>query len=76
MTYNVGGQELVHLMASHSSPGSTGQSQPKYVVFLDRTGRKGTPYDNMLLSFESASFLIMEYVFAIVCGMVIGTWNV
>ena len=30
MTYNVGGQEWGHQMASHSSPGSIGQSQPNF----------------------------------------------
>ena len=45
----------------------------KYVVFLDGTGGKDTPYDSMLLSFESASFLILEYVFAILCGIVVDT---
>ena len=45
----------------------------KYVVFLDGTGGKDTPHDSMLLSFESASFLILEYMFAILCGIVVDT---
>ena len=45
----------------------------KSVVFLDEPAGKGTPYDNKLLNFESASFFIMEYVFEIFWGIVSGT---